>query len=502
MEENIPIIEIYEYKIFNCDEKKLNSYKLKPISNIPGKITAYGGNNDEELYSKDVIGEEENDFKYDKKFLKKFQFNDNIFNTIFYFYNLYSIFNVRKTSNFGKLWKNPVNLNYFKKMLKICIPKYDLPKHKSYILKKKITNEQVIVFGDIHGSFHTFFRQLLRLHKFGVLDISTFIINPNYIIIFLGDVIDRGLFSLEILLMILCLIKNNPNKIIYNRGNHEEFFTNLNGGLMNEIKIKVSEKKQKKLFESINKYYEKLSSAIYLELPDSSFFLSHGGFSKHELNNNTYKSLVESNDDIFLITDADFMDTIDITKTHGTLIRWSDFTYENNCAYRGYEKGINCINKDDVIRFLKKAKCDFIIRGHQDSGGNYILSDKETITPYYNFNGSILCINYNIFGNSVIYNDLTDENEEDYNAKKGCICRINVNEFNKNIYSINNVNLLPVLTTSTNTDINRPLCKDSFIVIKQCKNIKNFNDSFGANEDDLIDLPIFVFEIHSIDLKK
>jgi hypothetical protein len=500
MEANIPIIEIYEYKIFNCEDKKLNSYKLKPISNTPGKITAYGGDKVEELYSKDVIGEKENDFKYNKKFLKKFQFNENIFKSIFYFYNLYSIFNVRKTSKFGKLWKNPVNVNYFKKMLKECRPKYDLPKDKSYILKRKIIDEQVIVFGDIHGSFHTFFRQLLRLHKFGVLDVSTFIIDPNYIIIFLGDVIDRGLFSLEILLMILCLIKNNPNKVIYNRGNHEEFFTNLNGGLMNEIRIKISEKEQKKLFESINKYYDKLSSAVYLELPDSSFFLSHGGFSKNELNNNTYKSLVKSDSEIFIINDADFMETIDITKTHGTLIRWSDFTYNGNCAYRGYDKGINCINKNDVINFLKDAKCDFIVRGHQDSGGNYILSDQETITPYYNFYGSILSINDNKFDNSIIYNSLIDENES--NARKGCICRINVKEFNKNIYSINDLNLVPVLTTSTNTDINRPLCKDSFIVIKQSNNINNFNDCFGSNENKLIDLPIFVFEIHNNDLEK
>jgi len=485
---NNPIIEVYEYKIFNCEEKGLNSYRLKPIGNIPGKINAYGGIISD-IYSRDVIGEKEGDFKYNKKFMKNFEFSDNILKNIYYFYNLYSIFTVRKTKKFGKLWKNLVNINFLINLLKECSPNFELTNEQTYIYKKR-TNKNVIVFGDIHGSFHTVFRQLLRLHKFGVLNIYEFKINPEYIIIFLGDIVDRGLYSLEVILIVLLLIKNNPDQVIYNRGNHEEFITNLNGGLMNEIKLKVSEDKQELLFQSINEFFNKLPSSVYLKINNSSFYLSHGGFSKHELAGDEYKCLFDCDKDIYRITDKDFFENMDVKESHGGFIRWSDFTFDQNrCPNRGYSDALNCINKEDVVDFLSHTKCDFIIRGHQDSGGNYITSNQETTTPYYQFFGSILSENLNKFNTGVVYN--TNSLEREPNAKNGSICRINVNEFNRNSYSCEEIELLPVLTTSTNTDINRPLCKDSFVLIRMSNNIENFSDSLGFDLSKLIDLPNF-----------
>ena len=87
---------------------------------------------------------------------------------------------------------------------------------------------KIILFGDFHGSFHTFFRSLCRLHRYGVLNLETFEITSPYKIIFLGDILDRGMYALDILNIIFKLIiinnKNPQNpKIIYNRGNHENY---------------------------------------------------------------------------------------------------------------------------------------------------------------------------------------------------------------------------------------------------------------------------------------
>ena len=66
------------------------------------------------------------------------------------------------------------------------------------------------------------------MEHYGIINLKKFIINDPYKIIFLGDIIDRGIYSLDILNIIFKLIINNNKvkklndiKIIFIRGNHE-----------------------------------------------------------------------------------------------------------------------------------------------------------------------------------------------------------------------------------------------------------------------------------------
>jgi protein phosphatase len=71
----------------------------------------------------------------------------------------------------------------------------------------------VVVFGDIHG--HAL--DLVRL-------INEFIMNTEFKefkFLFLGDLVDRGEFSVESIIMIFLLIATKPDKIFCIRGNHE-----------------------------------------------------------------------------------------------------------------------------------------------------------------------------------------------------------------------------------------------------------------------------------------
>ena len=70
--------------------------------------------------------------------------------------------------------------------------------------------EPVVVVGDIHGQYYDLVHML---NKAG--DPLTI----NYL--FLGDYVDRGIFGLECVMLLLAIKINYPKKFILLRGNHE-----------------------------------------------------------------------------------------------------------------------------------------------------------------------------------------------------------------------------------------------------------------------------------------
>ena len=83
----------------------------------------------------------------------------------------------------------------------------DIIKYEPNIVKLK---DPVTVVGDLHGQFY----DLIKCLEVGG--------NPeNTKYLFLGDYVDRGSYSLEILLLLFCLKINYKNSIYMLRGNHE-----------------------------------------------------------------------------------------------------------------------------------------------------------------------------------------------------------------------------------------------------------------------------------------
>jgi serine/threonine-protein phosphatase 2B catalytic subunit len=81
--------------------------------------------------------------------------------------------------------------------------------------------EPCVIIGDIHSQFYD------MIHMFEkVIDprMETGLGGNNNVrtnLLFLGDYVDRGIFSLEVCLYLFCLKINNPNEVIMLRGNHE-----------------------------------------------------------------------------------------------------------------------------------------------------------------------------------------------------------------------------------------------------------------------------------------
>ena len=73
--------------------------------------------------------------------------------------------------------------------------------------------EPVIIVGDIHGQFYD------MIHMFEkVVDNRNL---PKTNMLFLGDYVDRGSYSIEVCIFLFSLKINFPNEITLLRGNHE-----------------------------------------------------------------------------------------------------------------------------------------------------------------------------------------------------------------------------------------------------------------------------------------
>jgi hypothetical protein len=324
-------------------------------------------------------------------------------------------------------------------------------------------NKKIILLGDLHGSFHTFFRILCRLHRYNVIDLETFKINDDYIIIFLGDILDRGMYALDILNIIFKLINNNNTdpqnpKIIYNRGNHENYdqyhqnYMPLHDRDLhitaNEIYNKFNnEQKFNEFINNFNFLLCILPSAIIINNTDINkrFWCCHGGFPKAYINKNMNLNL-----------------TFNLIDSHNdsTDIRWSDFGSNTINNYADSVRGANIVtySYNGTFNFLNHNNIDFIIRGHQDSYNNSVL---------FNKNGDLNRINdpnnFNI--EDILY--YNESSKEFRNRVNGPIARLIAD---KKKYK----DIFPVLTISTNTDNRRFLNSDSFALLKFNNNILDF----------------------------
>lgn len=265
------------------------------------------------------------------------------------------------------------------------------------------TGPDVIVFGDLHGNLndvHYIYRNFLNEKKY-----------LNFKFIFLGDYIDRGPKSIEVLLFLFSIKMISPKRYILLRGNHEVSKVNKKYGfkcLVEHIYKNTYIKNPKILYNliyrSFNQAFNHLPVGVVIRFKNQKgIFCCHGGVPNEMYNHDQPWTINELNKLGGQFKPHDLIPRKNCRPEQSALneILWNDpvsqtfaRNHSNNLKmfYQNKKRGGHCskFSEEAVNRFLRVNNLRLLIRGHQfkcckEKGYRFHFSD-QTLTVFSSSN--------------------------------------------------------------------------------------------------------------------
>ncbi|KAI8992029.1 Metallo-dependent phosphatase-like protein [Mycotypha africana] len=211
----------------------------------------------------------------------------------------------------------------------------------------------VKIVGDIHGQYY----DLMRLFQ-----MSGFPPSANYL--FLGDYVDRGMYSLETILLLLCFKLKYPNNFFLLRGNHESADVTRVYGFYDECKRRFNG--GVKIWRHFVDVFNSMPIAAVV---GGRIFCVHGGLSPY-LNSMQQINSIQRPIDIpeeGLLNDLLWSDPSDA---------FSDWS-EN-------DRGVSvCFGARNVDQFLNRFDLDLICRAHMVVEDGYeFFNNRKLVTIF------------------------------------------------------------------------------------------------------------------------
>uniref|UniRef100_A0A0K0EI13 Serine/threonine-protein phosphatase n=1 Tax=Strongyloides stercoralis TaxID=6248 RepID=A0A0K0EI13_STRER len=209
----------------------------------------------------------------------------------------------------------------------------------------------VKIFGDIHGQYQNF-------HQ--LLDITGRV--PKIKALFLGDYVDRGPQSLEVICYLLALKCRYPDKCFLVRGNHETPSVNRIYGFYNECGLKYNIG----MWWDFQSLFNRLPMAALI---NKRIFCMHGGLSPELTNFDTVRSTIRPVEP----PESGYL----------TDLIWSDPTNKGDGWYYS-TRGISCAFGKGVVEAASKIMgFDLVVRAHQVVQEGYeVMIGRSLITVF------------------------------------------------------------------------------------------------------------------------
>ena len=136
-------------------------------------------------------------------------------------------------------------------------------------------NSQFYIWGNLHGAFHSLERALSWLKEQKIINDDLKIIKPNIYFVFNGNLINRGPYTMETLLVVLNLMEKNPDNIFYLRGMQESHKNWTNYLLKQELQVQAGFLNAHgiPLENDLNRFFDTLPMALYVSLPNDARYI-------------------------------------------------------------------------------------------------------------------------------------------------------------------------------------------------------------------------------------
>ncbi len=326
----------------------------------------------------------------ERKIIKYYKFNE--FDKHFEFISLQTCTKIidislkNYTREYSKLIKKKLDMNKYSYFNSIFVGRGSKDFGINIRLNK---NEKIHIIGDIHSSIHSVVDILSDLYDKGIMNDNFQLSNDNCLI-FLGDIVDRGPYSVESLILILIIkIVNNDSVWILN-GNHENrlYYNKLSKQFINfKQEFEAYNYQGNNDMNNIitrNTNINKLFDEILLWLP-TVLFAKHDD-KIYQFNHGAFESSFNLDPDapIFYLENI-HKDPAKIQLNANRGFKFGDFY--------GKDDGPNTLDGDKIVRPIKtrkqlleynrKNQIKTIISGHQDTiNFGFIPYDRNYIDKY------------------------------------------------------------------------------------------------------------------------
>ena len=209
-------------------------------------------------------------------------------------------------------------------------------------------NGPITVVGDIHGHIFDLFRIINKYYFPGSEPgkINSSMVTDDRIphFLFLGDIVDRGEFSLETLTLIFLMKAINPTKVHIIRGNHEFTYLCSQMGFMAEVNQMYPNSKM------FSDYMSVLAMIPLCAIINKKFICLHGGIGPSFESIDQIKAVQRPLElyDIQIINELLWSDPSDEAKTFIASPRGSGFLF----------------GKESLVKNLAKINMEVLVRGH------------------------------------------------------------------------------------------------------------------------------------------
>lgn len=205
-------------------------------------------------------------------------------------------------------------------------------------------NGKWVIVGDIHGDIYTLIRIFCKMGY-----------PPETHYLFLGDYVDRGKYSIEVMTLLLSLKILYSDSIYLIRGNHETRNITKSYGFYQECLSKMN----KSIYEEFVSLFDELP---IVALINGRIFCSHGGISKNA-------------NDFIKMFDFSKPKSTDKPKKQQIIhdLLWSDPCSSTDFYDHNNERGGKTFvfGEKALDSFLKENNFSCVIRGHQTCSNGY-----------------------------------------------------------------------------------------------------------------------------------